>query len=73
MDNNMHKEMWKAVWHIIRVRCANWEVAATPVSPDTVVVQKIGVSLRENTYKVVCICKNIILPLLYLYAYVIGL
>ena len=56
--------------HIIRARCPNWKQAATWVSLDAVVVQTIGVPLKENVYKATCIS---ILSLFYLYAHVFGL
>ena len=47
---------------------------ATQVSPDAVVVQEIGVLLRENVYKTTFISKKrIILPLFYIYAHIFCL
>ena len=56
MDNNTHSGLWKALWHIIRGRYPSWEVGATQVPLDTVVVQTIKVPLGElDIYKAACI------------------
>src|SRR5882724_2299003 len=67
------QEICGRLWCIIRARFPYWKWGATWVSPDAVVVQTIGVPLKENVYKTTCISKKNHLTLFYPNAHVFGL